>query len=691
MKTLALLLLFCAPICGAESGSHEEIKAAAVAAQQAQVPLAQANESAGVVKEASAALSRGDHARAIDLAGKAISLNGANAQAWNLRAIAEIQSGRYEDAVYDASFALALLPGGAAALRTRSWANDKLGRYQKALDDAEAMLGRDPNDAFSLENKAFALAGLGQRPAALESLARAAEIDPRFQPRYALALKAPSQGSLLPLFTELATADSPAAADPELSRRLQADAQNAMSTGDIRLAMETASRAITADPNNVQAYSLRAIGYQHLRDYGNELNDVDAGLKIDPKNIPLLDSKATALNRMKRYQEALETADQIVDVDPNGYYGHFMRAQALAGQGQRKPMIEELRRAADLNPELYKKLQEALQLPPVADTSFLFPEDKNAPPPHGWWHTKYLWGLVGLGLGMLGFHLSGKFRNPNRGLALATPIMTPVLLRGQYKSLRQIGVGGMGLVYEGTDLSLDRRVAIKKMREELRVNETERQRFITEAKLVAGLHHPNVVDIYAIVEDGPDVYLVFEYVTGKTIHDLIGEKGRYTLKDAVPVIQDIAAALDYAHGRNVIHRDLKPSNIMVDDQGYAKVMDFGVARQAKDALTRVMTGTVVGTPPYMAPEQDMGALCRQSDIYALGVCVYQMLSGRLPFNGPGAMMYSDKINKVYKPLEESVAGLPKGLDEVIAKALEPDPELRYQSAKEFSAELARLA
>jgi serine/threonine-protein kinase len=157
------------------------------------------------------------------------------------------------------------------------------------------------------------------------------------------------------------------------------------------------------------------------------------------------------------------------------------------------------------------------------------------------------------------------------------------------------------------------------------------------------------------------------------------------------VIQDIAAALDYAHGRNVIHRDLKPSNIMVDDQGYAKVMDFGVARQAKDALTRVMTGTVVGTPPYMAPEQDMGALCRQSDIYALGVCVYQMLSGRLPFNGPGAMMYSDKINKVYKPLEESVAGLPKGLDEVIAKALEPDPELRYQSAKEFSAELARLA
>jgi tetratricopeptide (TPR) repeat protein len=693
--------IFCAALAGpltARAGepSRGDIPAAAAAAKvsEARASLSDIKQSEAVIKEASAALSHGDHGRAALLASRAIKLNAANAQAWNLRAISEIQGQSYDDAVYDASFALALLPGGGAALRTRAWAYNKLGRYRQALDDADQTIQRDPDDAFAHENRAFALAGLGQREDALEALARAAALDARFSARQAAAVKLGAKDSLLPLFADLSSQASPAPADPELSRKLQADAQNAMSTGDIRLAMETASRAISADPNNVAAYNLRAIGYQHLRDYGNELNDVNMGLKIDPRNSPLLKSKATALNRMKRYQEALETADALVAVDPNSGYGHFMRAQALSGLDQRQGMIDALRRAADLDPSLYQKLQEALQLPPVADTRYLFPEAPQGPAPvTGWrWHEHYKWGLIGVLVGMLAYYLgSNKLGRKTKALAVMTPLVTPVLLKGQYKTLRQIGVGGMGLVYEGTDISLDRRVAIKKMREELRINADERARFITEAKLVAALHHPHIVDIYAIVEEGPDVYLVFEYVSGKTIQEKLNEKGRFTLAEILPVAEDVAAALDFAHSRQVIHRDLKPSNIMIDENGYAKVMDFGVARMAKEALTRVMTGTVVGTPPYMAPEQEMGALCKQSDVYALGICLYQMLTGKLPFNGPGVAMYTEKINRNYLPLSQAAQGLPKGVDEVFAKALEPDLELRYQNAREFVDELSSLA
>ncbi len=688
---LTVFWLGAAPLCPA-FGADATAAAAAAKEREKRTPLSDINQSAAVIKEASAALGRGDHGRAAMLASRAISLNAANAQAWNLRAIAEIQDGRYDDAVYDASFALALLPGGGAALRTRAWAYNKLGRFRQALDDADQTLQRDPEDAFSHENRAFALAGLGQRAAALEALARAAALDARFAPRNQAALKLPAADSLLPLFSDLSPQEPPGSVDPELSRKLQADAQNAMSTGDIRLAMETATRAIAADPSNVEAYNLRAIGYQHVRDYANELNDVNAGLKVDPRSSPLLKSKATALNRTKRYQEALETADALVAIDPDSGYGHLMRAQALSGLGDRAGMIEALRRAADLDPSLYSKLQQALQLPPVADTGFLFPEPgQTAAPQTGWrWHQHYMWGLMGLLVGLLAYYLGSNKLGRKQKTAVFTPSIIPPLLKGQFKTLRQIGVGGMGLVYEGTDLSLDRRVAIKKMREELRVDEKERQRFIAEAKLVAGLHHPHIVDIYSIIEEGADVYLVFEYVSGKTVQEKLNEKGRFTLAEALPVAEDVAAALDYAHSRQVIHRDLKPSNIMIDDNGYAKVMDFGVARQAKDALTRVMTGTVVGTPPYMAPEQEMGALCKQSDVFALGVCLYHMLCGALPFNGPGVAMYTEKVNKNYKPLGQAVEGLPAGIDEVFAKALEPDLELRYQSAREFVDELLKL-
>ncbi len=263
--------------------------------------------------------------------------------------------------------------------------------------------------------------------------------------------------------------------------------------------------------------------------------------------------------------------------------------------------------------------------------------------------------------------------------------LVPGLIRGQYEISRQIGMGGMGMVFAGTDRSLGRPVAIKKMREELRINPAERARFVIEAKTVAALHHPNIVDIYAIAEDGDDVYLIFEYVGGKTVHELVQQAGRLPIADAARVVRAAADALGYAHSKGVIHRDMKPSNMMLGPDGRVKVMDFGIARMAKDSMTRYsMTNTVVGTPPYMAPEQEQGHVRKESDVYALAVCAYEMLTGKLPFIGIGAGMLMNKINMSYVAPSRAIAGLPDALDEVFVKAFQADPDKRYRTPKEFA-------
>ena len=262
------------------------------------------------------------------------------------------------------------------------------------------------------------------------------------------------------------------------------------------------------------------------------------------------------------------------------------------------------------------------------------------------------------------------------------------VIGGQYQIIRQIGAGGMGMVYEGTDRSLDRRVAIKTLRDELRIDPRERERFVIEAKTVASLHHPNIVDIYAIAEEGEDVYLVFEYVDGKTLHDLVQAKGRLDSTQSMRVTRAMGDALAYAHSRGVIHRDMKPSNVMLTSEGQVKVMDFGIARMAKDTLTRrSMTNTVVGTPPYMAPEQEQGVVRKESDVYSLAICAYEMLTGKLPFIGVAAGMLINKINMSFVPPSRAIAGLSESLDEVFLKAFQADPDQRYRTPHEFVAAL----
>ncbi|UPT73036.1 MAG: serine/threonine protein kinase [Elusimicrobiota bacterium] len=233
----------------------------------------------------------------------------------------------------------------------------------------------------------------------------------------------------------------------------------------------------------------------------------------------------------------------------------------------------------------------------------------------------------------------------------------------------------MGAVYKGWDKVLKRPVAIKKLRSELQANPRERERFLKEAELVASLHHPHIVDIYTIIKDA-DTYLVFEYVSGMTLHDVLNEcpGRRMQPKRALEILRQIAEAVDHAHGRHVIHRDLKPSNVMLADGGWVKVMDFGIARQVMDSLLTT-TNTIVGTPVYMAPEQAMGAVVKESDVFALGITLYELLTGQLPFRGPAEM--NDKLEGRFTPVSAVVPDL-GALDLVLKKALSPRAEDRYR-------------
>lgn len=254
----------------------------------------------------------------------------------------------------------------------------------------------------------------------------------------------------------------------------------------------------------------------------------------------------------------------------------------------------------------------------------------------------------------------------------------PRALNAQYELREQVGEGGMGAVYRGWDRALKRPVAIKRLRSELQANPRERERFIREAELVASLRHPHIVEIHTIIREADDTYLVFEYIPGRTVHELLNDSpGRhFSAARALGVLKEIARAVEHAHGRRVIHRDLKPANVMISDEGWVKVMDFGIARQVADSMMTT-TKTIVGTPTYMAPEQAMGQVVKESDVYALGVTLYEMLTGGLPFKGPDEMR--DKMDERFVPASALVPDLPPAVDAVLAKALSARPEDRYRS------------
>ncbi|CAN7460826.1 Stk1 family PASTA domain-containing Ser/Thr kinase [Paenibacillus sp. LjRoot153] len=261
-------------------------------------------------------------------------------------------------------------------------------------------------------------------------------------------------------------------------------------------------------------------------------------------------------------------------------------------------------------------------------------------------------------------------------------------LGGRYEILERIGGGGMALVYKGHDLLLNRKVAVKVLRSQYVHDEEFIRRFRREAQAAASLSHPNVVSIYDVGQEEDVHYIVMEYIEGKTLNDLIKEKAPLQVEDAVHYASQIADALDHAHHNEIIHRDIKPHNILIGKNGRVKVTDFGIARAATSS-TITQTGSVVGSVHYFSPEHAKGTNTgEKSDLYSLGIVMYQMLTGRLPFLG------ESPISVALKHLQEDVEEprkvnplIPQSVENIILKAMRKKPEERYQSAKLMMADL----
>lgn len=255
---------------------------------------------------------------------------------------------------------------------------------------------------------------------------------------------------------------------------------------------------------------------------------------------------------------------------------------------------------------------------------------------------------------------------------------------GKYKILREVGRGGMGVVYEALNTRINKRVALKKMREELSISGKDRRRFLEEARRVSELHHSGIVDIYDIYED-KGLYLVFEYLDGETLSALLERTGRLPAAKTAAIGVEVCGALAFAHSRKVIHRDIKSANIMLTAEGAVKVMDFGIAREAQDSLSRLTGIETSGTFAYMAPEQHLGFYDERSDLYSLGITLYESVTGELPFRGPDFL--AQKRELILRRPRELCPDIPGVLEEIILRCLEPEKEKRPQSAGELAAAL----
>jgi hypothetical protein len=267
--------------------------------------------------------------------------------------------------------------------------------------------------------------------------------------------------------------------------------------------------------------------------------------------------------------------------------------------------------------------------------------------------------------------------------ALARPAAGPNIELGAL-----LGRGAMGEVYEGRDRTLDRRVAVKRLRPELSGSHGELERLMAQARLMAGLKHPNVVQVHSIERDGGEAFLVLELAEGKTLAKLLAEGGPLPWEEARRVMRAVAEGLGYAHVRGVTHGDLKPSNVMVAPDGRVKVMDFALAYAAKATVSRLTRADAFGGLPYMSPEQEMGDAGPEADAYALAACFYEALTGQLPFPGPDFL--SQKRAGRYVPASTLVKGLPAGADALFKLAFHPDPARRFPTPAALTASAAAL-
>ncbi len=261
---------------------------------------------------------------------------------------------------------------------------------------------------------------------------------------------------------------------------------------------------------------------------------------------------------------------------------------------------------------------------------------------------------------------------------------------GKYEILEKRGEGGFGVLYRAFDTVIEREIALKLLHRQLAAEEKFSAWFHREAKAMARLNHPNIVTIYNFEVIGEDHFIVMEFVDGMNVDEILNEKGPSSIKDMVLISRQLLSALGFAHKNGIIHRDIKPSNIMVTSTGLVKITDFGIAKiLGSSKLTQ--TGTAAGSLPYMSPEQIRGAknIDFRTDIYSLGITLYQMLSGKVPFKEDSDfLLMRAHLEKDPPPITDIRQDIPRGLEQILLKALEKNPEGRFTSTQEMSAALA---
>jgi serine/threonine protein kinase len=267
--------------------------------------------------------------------------------------------------------------------------------------------------------------------------------------------------------------------------------------------------------------------------------------------------------------------------------------------------------------------------------------------------------------------------------------MIGTVLSGRYRLEAKLGSGGMSTVYLARDETLDRSVAVKVMHREMSEQADQLERFRQEARAVAKLSHPNVVSVIDAGEDGGHPYIVFEYVEGETLKQRIGRVGALDTQEAVAYAIEVARGLAVAHARNMVHRDIKPQNILIDSEGRAKLTDFGISRQLEqDGMTA--TGRVLGTTDYVAPEQAMGqGADPRSDVYSLGVVLYEMLVGQVPFHADSQVGVAMKhVNEELPDVQRRRPDVSAAVALVVERATAKRPEERYQHVGEMIDDLS---
>ncbi|MCL6617261.1 MAG: Stk1 family PASTA domain-containing Ser/Thr kinase, partial [Anoxybacillus ayderensis] len=261
-------------------------------------------------------------------------------------------------------------------------------------------------------------------------------------------------------------------------------------------------------------------------------------------------------------------------------------------------------------------------------------------------------------------------------------------LNERYKIVSLLGGGGMANVYLARDMILDRDVAIKVLRFDFANDEQFIKRFRREAQAATSLNHENIVSIYDVGEDEGVYYIVMEYVRGSTLKQYIQQHAPLSVPKALDIMEQLTSAIAHAHANRIIHRDIKPQNILIDEHGKVKITDFGIA-VALSSTTITQTNSVLGSVHYLSPEQARGGVATEkSDIYSLGIVMFELLTGRLPFSGESAVSIVLKHLQTETPSPKAWnPSIPQSVENVILKATAKDPFYRYQSVQEMNEDI----